>query len=267
MAAAMTPAATYIWVACAVGMTGALRGEYLDIYDVVWSWPLFADGEYFRAPLSLCFIGDTLTIWYGINLYFLYKNSADYEASLGSSALFLWHLLLGAFLVLCGAAVFDVSFPGLALASFVQSLWCSANPNQRVSLHGLVVPAKYLDAVLLVIKLFQGDSWRSQVIGLIAGHVAHSHFVLHPALCEPPFIKAAADLLQSSLQFWGPAAPSLLALGDHVVVCDLLSAPDLNGARGIVSGVLAGGRYAVDLPQLHRAAVSIQRANLVRLRI
>eukprot|EP00928_Gymnodinium_smaydae_P003477 TRINITY_DN11241_c0_g1_i2.p1 TRINITY_DN11241_c0_g1~~TRINITY_DN11241_c0_g1_i2.p1 ORF type:complete len:288 (+),score=44.86 TRINITY_DN11241_c0_g1_i2:71-865(+) len=232
--------------------------------NFVWSWNLFwRKRQWWRAISSLVFLGEA---GYGllINLYFVVQNSGDCEIHMRrtSRVAYALRLAIGASLVLAGATSLRHAFPAMGLLMYVQGLRCLASPDSPVNFFGFHTQAIYLPFICLGFHYFvEGSDVKADLLGLAAAVVVH--VLLPPARGRRGLIDVLTTMLKPFLGGGRNNDPGsgAFAVGDAVVVRNLISQPQWNGLRGIIQSVLDGERYEVLLPDLDRR-VSLKRACL-----
>ncbi|KAF8380552.1 hypothetical protein HHK36_028040 [Tetracentron sinense] len=169
-------------------------GKVLKTFQV---WRLVTN-FFFLGPFSFPFAFRLLMIArYGV---LLEKGPFDKR-----TADFVWMLIFGALSLLVIAAIpfFWDPFLGGSLVFMIVYVWSREFPNARISIYG-VVSSKgfYLPWAFLALDLILGNPLKSDIIGMVAGHLYYFLTVLHP-LAGGKFIFKTPLWVHKFVAFWG----------------------------------------------------------------
>ncbi|XP_030935657.1 derlin-1-like [Quercus lobata] len=202
----LPPVSKFYGVACLMA-TSAL---YLDLYNPYnialfyglalkrfQAWRLITN-FFFLGPFSFSFAFRLLMIArYGVSLERgpFDKRTADY----------VWMFVFGALSLLVMAAVPYLWSPflGGSLVFMLVYVWSREFPNARISIYGLVsLKGFYLPWAMLALSLILGNSLKTDILGMVAGHLYYFLTVLHP-LAGGKFILKTPLWVHKLVAFWG----------------------------------------------------------------
>ncbi|XP_073127976.1 derlin-1.1-like [Henckelia pumila] len=153
---------------------------------------------FFLGPFSLPFAVRLFTIlYYGVQL-----ERGPYDKR---TADLVWMYIFGALSLLVIAAVpnFWSMFLGPSLVFVIVYVWSREFPNARVNVHGLFeLKGFYVPWYMLAIDLLLGNSLKSGLKGIAAGHLYYFVTVLYPLssgnnICKTP------KWVHKLVAFWG----------------------------------------------------------------
>lgn len=181
------------------------------------SWPLIKNKfEIWRLATNFVFFGG-FSFNFAIQLYMLVQYASRYEVSPfntgagGTSADFVWMLVVGG-AVLCVAGVFlELPFMGQAMTFMILYAWSRKNPDVNTSVFMFQVKGFYLPWALTAFHLLIGNDVVMPLLGIGAGHVYWFLHYVAPATYQIDVIKTPAFLIQ---WFGGvPSRPSMTSGG------------------------------------------------------
>eukprot|EP01059_Diplonema_ambulator_P030949 TRINITY_DN5522_c0_g1_i1.p2 TRINITY_DN5522_c0_g1~~TRINITY_DN5522_c0_g1_i1.p2 ORF type:complete len:213 (+),score=64.21 TRINITY_DN5522_c0_g1_i1:54-692(+) len=167
------PVVTRIYLTLAVLTAGAVTFEFMSPLSLYLNYKLVGKGEVWR--LLTCFLYfDTFSVHFFFNMHFLYFYSRRLEEHFyhRRTSRFLYMFLFGGLMMLGLAAIYDLPFLSHSLIVMVLYVWSRRNPDEHLSIYGLVTfSAPYLAYLLLGLSLLFGSPPLSDIIGIAAGHV------------------------------------------------------------------------------------------------
>eukprot|EP01060_Flectonema_neradi_P037088 TRINITY_DN736_c10_g1_i1.p1 TRINITY_DN736_c10_g1~~TRINITY_DN736_c10_g1_i1.p1 ORF type:complete len:217 (+),score=5.82 TRINITY_DN736_c10_g1_i1:93-743(+) len=167
------PVVTRIYLTLSILTAGAVTFEFLSPLNLYLNFKLVGKGEVWRLITSFVFF-DTLSIGFFFHMHFLYFYSRRLEEHFyhRRTARFLYMLLFGSLLMVGMAAVCDIPFLSHSLVTMVLYVWSRRNPDEHLSIYGLVtLSAPYLAYILLALGIIFDHSPISDLIGIAAGHI------------------------------------------------------------------------------------------------
>jgi Derlin-2/3 len=114
---------------------------------------------------------------FAMHLYLLYQNCLRYEANPyntgagGSSADFLWMLILAAGVHTVLAYIFEFMIFSESILYVIMYVWSRREPDGRMSMFGFKFQAVYLPWIYMGIRLIMGGSVVMPLVGVGIGHV------------------------------------------------------------------------------------------------
>ncbi|GKV17533.1 hypothetical protein SLEP1_g28026 [Rubroshorea leprosula] len=148
---------------------------YEDVFKHFQVWRLITN-FFFLGPFSVTFAVRLILIAkYGVSLERgpFDKRTADY----------VWMFMVGALslLVMCAIPMLWYPFNGGSIVYMILYVWSRELPNARITFYNLVtLKGFYLPWAMLVLDLLFGDSLKTGIRGIIAGHLYYFLTVLHP---------------------------------------------------------------------------------------
>lgn len=170
---------------------------YLDVFKRLQIWRLITS-FFFLGPFSLAFAVRLFTVlYYGVQL-----ERGPYDKR---TADLVWMYIFGALSLLVMAAVpyFWSPFLGPSLVFVIVYVWGREFPNARVNIHGLFeLKGFYIPWYMLAMDLLLGNSLKSGLTGIAAGHLYYFITVLYPLssgnnICKTP------KWVHKLVAFWG----------------------------------------------------------------
>lgn len=156
---------------------------YLD-FGLIWNkfqiWRLFTCFIFF-GKFSMSFL---------FQLYILYKYSVSYEknpfsstsgAIQGTSADYMWMMLLGGAVMCAIGYMFSLFFMGPALVFMVLYVWSRRNATQPISFFGFGFKGIHLPWVMMAFSVLIGNSPIMDIVGVVTGHVYFFCLQVFPA--------------------------------------------------------------------------------------
>eukprot|EP00659_Diplonema_papillatum_P004495 gene4495-6965_t len=167
------PVVTRIWLTLAFLTAGAVTFEFLNPLSLYLNFKLIREGEVWR--LVTCFLYfDPFSVHLFFHLHFLHFNSRRLEEHFyhRRTSRYLYMLLFGAVILLALAAVLDLPFLSHSLVLMVLYVWSRRNPDEHLSIYGLVtLSAPYLAYLLVGLDFVFGSLPMTDIIGITAGHI------------------------------------------------------------------------------------------------
>ena len=166
------PVVTRIYLTLAVLMAGAVTFEFLSPLSLYLNFNLVRKGQVWRLATSFLYF-DTFSVHFFFHMHFLYFYSRRLEEHYyhRRTARFIFMLLFGAAFLLVPAAMCDLPFLSHSLVIMILYVWSRRNPDEHLSIYGLVtVSVPYLAYLLIALEMLFGSPPLSDLLGLAAGH-------------------------------------------------------------------------------------------------
>jgi len=124
---------------------------------------------------------------FAIHLLTLYQNCKRYEANpfntgaRGTSADFVWLVILGMILLHILNIFFEQPFLSEPLLIMIMYVWSRREPDQPISLYGMgPIKSVYLPWVYMAIRIVMGGSFVGIIMGIIVGHIIYFFYEVLP---------------------------------------------------------------------------------------
>eukprot|EP01061_Rhynchopus_euleeides_P041888 TRINITY_DN73200_c0_g1_i1.p1 TRINITY_DN73200_c0_g1~~TRINITY_DN73200_c0_g1_i1.p1 ORF type:complete len:213 (+),score=73.59 TRINITY_DN73200_c0_g1_i1:227-865(+) len=167
------PVVTRLYLTLAVLTAGAVTFDFLSPLSLYLNYNLVWKGEVWRLLTSFVYF-DTFSVHFFFHMHFLYFYCRRLEEHYyhRRTARFVYMLLFGASFMLVLAAQYDLPFLSHSLVIMVLYVWSRRNPDEHLSIYGLVtISVPYLAYLLVAIEMLFGSPPLSDLFGLAAGHV------------------------------------------------------------------------------------------------
>jgi hypothetical protein len=148
---------------CSTILSGAVMTfGIFSPYDVVLDWPGIRFKFQFWKLLTNFFFAGKFSFNFAIHTFVLYENCRRYEEAPfntgagGSSADFLWLVLMAMGVMLVAAYYLGMMFLSEAILYVVMYVWSRRDPDMLVKIFGFKLKALYLPWVYIGIRLLMG---------------------------------------------------------------------------------------------------------------
>ncbi|KAJ1407241.1 Derlin, partial [Ochromonadaceae sp. CCMP2298] len=148
---------------CSTLLSGAvLTLGLFSAFDLVLDWPNIRYKFHFWKLLTNFFFAGKFSFNFAIHTYVLYENCRRYEEAPfntgagGSSADFLWLILMAMALMLVAAYYLDIMVLSEAILYVVMYVWSRRDPDSLVKIFGFKFKALYLPWVYIGIRVVMG---------------------------------------------------------------------------------------------------------------
>lgn len=190
-------------------------------WNLIWNkfhiWRPFASSV-FIGPFSFNFL---------MHIFMLYQNSLRYEANPfntgagGTSADYLWLILIGITVLSVLAYVFEMAVISGPLLYMIIYVWARKEPDAVISFFGFKVKALYVPWVYVAFQVLMGSSVIPVLMGIGVGHLYYFlvevlpnthglNFVVTPRFCVD-FVGYVTGLTQGPVYQPRPAAERMPA--------------------------------------------------------
>eukprot|EP01036_Dinobryon_divergens_P028942 gene28942-37966_t len=159
-------------------LSGAmLTFQWVSAQSLVLFWPeISSKFEFWRLFTSFIFAGP-FSFNFAMHTYVLYENSRRYELNPfntgggGSSADYLWMLLLSMICLLAVAYYFDILVLSEPILYVIMYVWSRREPDQMLNIFGFKFKSLYLPWIYIAIRLIMGGSITEPLLGIGVGHL------------------------------------------------------------------------------------------------
>jgi hypothetical protein len=160
-------------LACGIATTfGFIPAETLVFY-----WPMIRYRfQIWRLFTPFLFAG-TFSFPFAMHVYILYENCRRYEnvaynsGGGGTSADFLWMILICMAITLIVAYIFNFMYMSECILYSVMYVWSRREPEAILSIFGFKFKSMYLPWIYLAVRVLMGGSITLPLAGIVVGHV------------------------------------------------------------------------------------------------
>lgn len=159
-------------------LSGALLSfGMISPMDLVFVWPLVKNKfNVWRLFTSFIYAGP-FSFNFAMHTYVLYENCKRYEANPfntgagGTSADFLWMLLVTMGILLVIAFYFDLMVLSEPILYVIMYVWSRREPDAQLNIFGFRFKSLYLPWVYVALRLIMGGAITEPLIGIAVGHL------------------------------------------------------------------------------------------------
>ena len=166
------PVVTRVYLTLAILTAAAVTFEFLSPLSLYLNFNLVWQGEVWRLLTTFVYF-DTFSVHLFFHMHFLYFYCRRLEEHYyhRRTARFLYMLLFGASFMLVLAAQYGLPFLSHSLVIMVLYVWSRRNPDEHLSIYGLVtISVPYLAYLLIAIEVLLGSPALPDLCGLAVGH-------------------------------------------------------------------------------------------------
>jgi Derlin-2/3 len=154
----------------------ALSFGLVSGYSLVLDWDMLRYKFHFWRLFTTFIFAGGFSFNFAIHTYVLYENCKRYEAfpfntgAGGTSADFVWMLLVTMSILLVVAYYFDMLILSEPMLYVIMYNWSRREPDQPVGMFGFKFKALYLPWVYVFIRMIMGGKITEPLVGIAVGH-------------------------------------------------------------------------------------------------
>jgi len=216
------PLVTKVFLVTNLVMGASITFNLISMGPLILFWPnIWEKFEVWRLFTSFFAMGP-FSLNFAIHTFILYQNCKRYETNPfntgagGTSADFLWMILVTGMVLLVVAYYFDLVILGEPMLYVIMYVWCRRAPDEVQSMFGFKFKALYLPWVYMLIRIVMGGAITEPLIGVGVGHLYYfvieilpvtPGYNLGPVIYTPKFCTQLVGWCNNAVPA-GPPPPS-----------------------------------------------------------